>query len=132
MRISDWSSDVCSSDLPVTINLSRLLADSLLAFEELTEMKSIILESDIQDNVNVALHPALADILINNLISNSIRHNYPQGHIRVTLTGNGLLVSNTGDELKVDPPEDIFKRFKKSDQSTDSIGLGLAIVDRKS
>src|SRR3546814_13054429 len=83
-------------------------------------MKSIILESDIQDNVNVALHPALADILINNLISNSIRHNYPQGHIRVTLTGNGLLVSNTGDELKVAPPEDIFKRFKKSDQSTRS------------
>src|SRR3546814_17759166 len=38
---------------PGTINLSRLLADSLLAFEELTEMKSIILESDIQDNVNV-------------------------------------------------------------------------------
>src|SRR3546814_1000474 len=56
---------------PGTINLSRLLAYSLLAFEELTEMKSIILESDIQDNVNVALHPALADILINNLISNS-------------------------------------------------------------
>src|SRR3546814_9203848 len=28
MRISDWSSDVCSSDLPVQLHLDRLLAEA--------------------------------------------------------------------------------------------------------
>jgi K+-sensing histidine kinase KdpD len=38
-----------------------------------------------------------------------------------------LVVSNTGAAPQV-PPEQLFQRFKKGMQSSESIGLGLAIV----
>src|SRR3546814_6897589 len=38
MRISDWSSDVCSSDLPVLQHGQRLLRQSLAILEYLDEM----------------------------------------------------------------------------------------------
>ncbi|HYH56957.1 MAG TPA: HAMP domain-containing sensor histidine kinase [Anseongella sp.] len=114
-------------ETPGTINFSRLLTDSLFAFEELIEMKSITLEQEVAENVQVAIHPVLADILLSNLLSNAIRHNKRRGRIRIWLTEKELTVSNTGDPLDVAPSE-MFKRFKKSNQSTDSVGLGLAIV----
>lgn len=114
-------------ETPGTINFSQLLTDSLFAFEELVEMKSITLEQEIAENVQVAIHPVLADILLSNLLSNAIRHNKKKGRIRISLMQQGLTISNTGDPLEVAPSE-MFKRFKKSNQSNDSVGLGLAIV----
>ncbi|TCS87780.1 signal transduction histidine kinase [Anseongella ginsenosidimutans] len=114
-------------ETPGKIDFSRILSDNLLAFEELIEMKSITLKQDIAENVELSIHPVLADILLSNLMSNAIRHNYMEGRITVTLTKKELIVENTGDPLKVAPAE-IFKRFKKSTQADDSVGLGLAIV----
>ena len=37
------------------------------------------------------------------------------------------MISNTGDKPSI-PPEKLFERFRKSNQSADSQGLGLAIV----
>lgn len=110
------------------IDFSALVQNSIASFRELIEMKSIKLTSEIENDVYVNLNPVLADILFTNLISNAIRHNYvSDGTINVSLTSSGLIVSNTGETLKV-PPVELFKRFKKAKQSSDSTGLGLAIV----
>jgi len=112
---------------PENINLSKLVTDSLFAFQELIEMKSLRLDQEIEDNVEVNMHPILSDILLNNLLSNAIRHNNENGLIEVKLSGKVLRISNTGDPLEVEGKE-MFKRFIKHNQSSDSIGLGLAIV----
>jgi two-component system sensor histidine kinase QseC len=65
--------------------------------------------------------------LVTNLISNAIRYNIENGEIDVTLTSNSLTVKNTGLPPEIEP-ELLFRRFKKSNQSADSIGLGLSIV----
>lgn len=114
-------------EAPDTIDLSRLLKGSLLAFEELIEMKAITLRQEIEDDVKLSIHPVLADILLSNMMSNAIRHNYQEGSIAVKLTRHELLICNTGEPLKI-PASEIFKRFKKNIQSADSVGLGLAIV----
>lgn len=114
-------------ETPGPIDFSRIVTDNLTAFEELIEMKSITLDRDISEDVKISIHPVLADILLSNLMSNAIRHNYKQGHITVKLTEKGLVVSNTGAPLEVAPAE-LFKRFKKGKQSNNSVGLGLAIV----
>jgi K+-sensing histidine kinase KdpD len=49
------------------------------------------------------------------------------GRINVSLREKELVLSNTGHESKGDPSE-MFSRFRKSDQSADSIGLGMAII----
>lgn len=109
------------------INLSQQLNDSIFAFQELFEMKSLNVDTSIADDVHINMHPLLSNILVNNLFSNAIRHNLESGRIHLELTPQSLKISNTGAELEV-VPGDLFKRFKKNDASSDSIGLGLSIV----
>jgi len=109
------------------IDFSQILNDSLYAFQELIEMKSLKLEKDIADNVKVRIHPLLINILLNNLIGNAIRHNIKDGIIHVKLTPALLEISNSGDPLTF-PSDKMFNRFIKNNQSNESVGLGLAIV----
>lgn len=110
------------------MDFSKLVENSIASFRELIDMKSIGLTTHIDPDVYVNLNPVLADILFTNLISNAIRHNYVSGgSIDISLSSSGLIVRNTGDPLKLLPNE-LFKRFKKSKQSSESTGLGLAIV----
>jgi signal transduction histidine kinase len=110
-----------------SIDISAILQQNLCVFQELFEMKGIFLEKKLEANVAVRLNADLAAILINNLLSNAIRHNYQDGKVAVILTSEKLLIQNTGDP-PVLPTEQLFQRFKKNNQSAVSIGLGLAIV----
>jgi signal transduction histidine kinase len=107
--------------------LSELTQETLDSFEELIQMKSLTLHCHIEDNVYIHLHSALADLLLTNLVSNSIRHNIPGGAIQVLLSKSGLVIANSGLPPQV-PVMELFERFKKGDPASDSIGIGLAIV----
>ena len=114
--------------------ISRTTREILASFEELIQMKSLRLQTDIEENVYLPLHPSLADLLLSNLISNAIRHNSPpvgegagEGMIRVVLSREGMVIANTGQEPRV-PTAELFERFKKGNPGSDSIGIGLAIV----
>ena len=113
------------------VNFSRLLREALESFQELMQMKALHLTADIEDNIYIPLHAALADLLLTNLISNAIRHNYVAregtGIIFVRLHREGLVIANTGREPQV-PTAELFERFKKGNSGSDSIGIGLAIV----
>lgn len=109
------------------INFSKLVKESLFAFQELIEMQSLQVEQSITEDVQVNIHPVLSHILLNNLLGNAIRHNVKNGLIQVQLTAEAFEIANTGEPLEVLPSE-MFKRFRKGNQSSESIGLGLAIV----
>lgn len=109
------------------VNFSAHTKSILNDLSELIDMKSISLTPEIHENVNVVIHPSLADILIMNLFSNAIRHNVQGGHIRIALSSRELRVENTGRPPSI-PPEQAFDRFSKAGHNDDSIGLGLAIV----
>ena len=111
-----------------SILFCKATKESLSSFEELMDMKSIELRKNIDRPISVKFHPALADILLNNLISNAIRHNIQEnGIIELTLTEKSLIIKNTGTEPNA-PTEQLFQRFKKGNQCDNSIGIGLAIV----
>jgi two-component system OmpR family sensor kinase len=109
------------------ICFSDLTKETLSSFDELIQMKSLDLQTHIEENIYLPIHTALADLLLTNLVSNAIRHNIPQGMIRVDLSKAGLLISNTGRAPEV-PTGELFERFKKGNPGSDSIGIGLAIV----
>lgn len=109
------------------VDVSTLTLDALNTFSELMELKNITLKTKIEADVYIRLHTVLANILLNNLISNAIRHNYHNGSICVNLTPHTLTIRNTGNPPQI-PTQQLFERFKKSNQSQDSVGLGLAIV----
>lgn len=105
----------------------RTAKETLSAFEELIEMKSLRLNKDIHKDVPLKFHPALAEILLNNLLSNAIRHNIKDGIIELTLTNKSFIIKNTGNPPSV-PTDQLFQRFKKGNQCDNSIGIGLSIV----
>jgi two-component system OmpR family sensor kinase len=129
-----------------SVCISQLTRETLNSFEELIQLKSLTLQTTIVEKVYVPLNPALADLLLTNLIGNAIRHNVapgegvgmgpgegmapadpPHGLIMVDLSREGLVIANTGREPRV-PTAELFERFKKGNSGSDSIGIGLAIV----
>ena len=114
------------------VRISHLVRETLAAFGELIELKSLVLQAHIEKGIYVPIHASLADLLLTNLVSNAIRHNAPprgggKGFIGVQLTKEGLVIVNTGVEPRV-PTQELFERFKKGNSGSDSIGIGLAIV----
>ncbi len=73
------------------------------------------------------MHEALAEILINNLLFNAIKHNSKGETTRINISGNGFEICNTGKEEPLSGNE-IFNRFVKKESH--GLGLGLAIVQR--
>lgn len=111
------------------INFSELISEGIQTFSEFIEFNNLTLETLITDNVIVNIHPALADILWTNLLQNAIKHNVNNGFISIKLIPDALIISNSGNPTNT-PTSQFFKRFRKADQNSTSIGLGLAIVDR--
>lgn len=111
------------------VNLTKLIKTSTESFEEFIELNGLQVELDLEEEVTVQIHPVLADILWTNLFQNAIKHNVEGGSIKIALSNDTLSISNTGEALNL-PTDELFKRFKKADSSSDSIGLGLSIVKR--
>ena len=109
------------------VNLQKTVEKNLEHFEEIIQMKKIRIKNNFIAPACPRMNPVLSEILVSNLISNSIRHNIEEGEIRITMDTNSLEISNTGHQLTM-PPEELFRRFRKSERTPDSIGLGLAIV----
>jgi signal transduction histidine kinase len=112
-----------------TVNISTIIKDGIDAFQELLSLNNLKLATDISDSVILKIHPSLAEILWSNLFRNAVNHNIQNGEINIKLNSDYLEISNTGKELNTEPSV-LFERFKKGEQNSDSIGLGLSIVKR--
>ncbi|PWS29567.1 two-component sensor histidine kinase [Pedobacter yonginense] len=106
-------------------NLKLLIEEKATYFQELITERNITLETKLED-VSISTSRQLLDILINNLFSNVIRHNYDGGKIEISLDVDKLVFANTGHNKALDP-EKIFDRFYK-DNTSEGTGLGLSIL----
>jgi signal transduction histidine kinase len=108
-------------------DLCKLINHQLDFIEELIKLKRIQVTTDLLKPVIVRINPYLAEILVNNLISNALKHNYEGGKIIITSTGRQITFSNSGKPLTI-APEKLFQRFVKQHTGSESTGLGLAIA----
>ena len=111
------------------IDFSAIVSSNSRNFEELAYIKGLPLTQAIEKDIAVKIDPALADILVTNLLKNTIRHNVKGGWISVQLDHKQLIVSNTGVSPKV-PTHELLERFQKSQKVNGSLGLGLSIVKK--
>jgi len=111
------------------IDLSLLLKEQLNNLNELIDLKLLRVKTEIKKEVIVQMNPFIAETLISNLVMNSVKHNIYSGKIIVTLNSNELVIQNNGNSPTVSTNE-LFKRFKKNSQTSDSPGLGLSIVKK--
>jgi signal transduction histidine kinase len=106
------------------LDLKALIEEQLVQFEEIFQDKELKLTYSL-DNKEIAATRYLMEILLSNLLSNAIRHNYNGGEVNINLTAGRLVISNTGGDKPL-PDDKIFTRFHKSSSSEGS-GLGLTI-----
>jgi len=114
-------------DTTEKVKFCRIAKDVLAAYDDWITLKNITVTSSFDSNITLHIHTTLAEMLVTNLLSNAIRHNRESGSMSIELTARKLCITNTGEAPEI-PTEELFQRFKKSNQSADSIGLGLAIV----
>jgi signal transduction histidine kinase len=107
------------------VDLTRLLDNKLKQFEELIKARNIHLKYE-REQVFININEELIEILLNNLISNTIKHNYNEGYIYCKLTSQKLLICNSGFALSFEK-NNVFNRFQKGN-SSDGTGLGLAVA----
>jgi len=105
------------------VDIKDVLEECLYQHEEMIHQLNIKLVTDLRDKHLQANKP-LVEILLNNLLSNAIRHNHQDGELSVYLDSEKLTISNTGKGHF--DFQQVLKRFHKSDGS-EGIGLGLTL-----
>lgn len=108
------------------VSFNKITRQLVTDLEDLAYYKNVTVELHEQAELQAELDPALATIIVTNLVKNGIVHNSENGAVSITILENSLIVSNTGArELDKDS---IFERFNKTDQNINGSGLGLSIV----
>ena len=111
------------------VNPAIMINHQLESLEDLILSKKIKITRRFDDDVIIQMNPYLAEIMLVNLIKNAVRHNIKGGDLIIDLSEHMLEIANSGPPLQMDP-ELLFKRFHKSSSSPESLGLGLAIVQK--
>lgn len=111
------------------INLSKEIMNVISNYSDFIDSKKISLKTSLVPKKIIVVNNSLLNILLNNLISNSVRHNIEGGQIEIELKEKKLIIKNTGVPL-TESSESMFKKFQKGNKNYDSTGLGLAIVKK--
>jgi len=108
------------------IALGLLIQQCLDQLKEHFEHKNLALTSLLQPDTVVKGNKTLIELMVSNLLINTIRHTSPGGIIQLRLTENELCVANSGNQPL--NPDTLFRRFSKQVDDSSGSGLGLAIV----
>ncbi len=112
-----------------TIILNEYINRHLDFFTEQAKAKNLSIRTEFKNTLSVKGNVALAEVLLNNLFLNAIRHNVKNGKIDIIIENNSIQFSNTGQETSL-VLENIYNRFSKANPSSQGNGLGLAIVKK--
>jgi signal transduction histidine kinase len=108
----------------VNVDFDIVLSQALSLFDEVIALRAISLSVKLLPCRQV-IDAGLADILVNNLIKNAVKHNVANGFINVELTEKHLVIANSGQPYSGDPAQ-LMERFAKGKDG--NLGIGLAIV----
>ena len=109
------------------MDITESIKDSLSFFSEQAEINNIKIEISTLENIRVQANKTLFESLINNLITNAIKHNVPGGTISISIDTNCLSITNTGIDKELNT-DILFRRFGRMNEKVKGSGLGLAIV----
>ncbi len=107
---------------PDRIFISDIISEKCREFDELLRGMDFRVDMQLQP-LEVTMDKELADILINNLFINAVRHSKPGASLILQTNNHELIIANSG-QVSLDKSK-IFARFYKAVNSSGS-GLGLA------
>ncbi|QOG11474.1 sensor histidine kinase [Arcobacter sp. FWKO B] len=109
-------------------NLYEEIVQAKTKFDELIATMNITVTIDVDTNIFIHTDKKGFDTIINNLISNAIKYNKPNGYIKIYLKNKTLYIEDSG--IGIDPKNLflVFDSFYQENQATKGFGLGLSIV----
>ena len=110
------------------VSVDEILDELLSDLTDIYEHKQVrLIRKREEQPFIIRCNHSLAQILVSNLVKNSLLHNREGGELQVLTTPTSLIIKNTGD-VPLDG-EKLFRRFYHGmDGKKDSTGLGLAIA----
>ena len=110
------------------VSVDEILDELLPDLMDIYEHKQVrLIRKREEQHFIIRCNHSLAQILVSNLVKNSLLHNREEGELQVLTTPTSLVIKNTGD-VPLDG-EKLFRRFYHGmDGKKDSTGLGLAIA----
>jgi signal transduction histidine kinase len=108
------------------VELMNVVSETLNLLGDYIAAKQIEVRNTITQGQALTCNKTLLEILISNLLINSIVHNSEKGILKLSYAENTLTVSNTGTAGLT--KENLFNRFAISNPNKTNSGLGLAIV----
>lgn len=107
------------------VSVNEVLKKSIDELRDLAEHKGLLFSYKEEVFLIVNTDPALAEILINNLLRNAVFHT-KNGLVEASITDHQMIVQNPGAQpLNKDV---LFSRFQRQGGKTEGTGLGLSIV----
>lgn len=91
--------------------------------------KQLAFENTVPAQATLTLNRQALDIVLTNLLRNAVMYT-ERGHIRVSLAGGCLAVSDSGIGIPAAQLPHIFGRFHRGGTHGEGFGIGLAIVKR--
>src|SRR5690554_7355060 len=79
------------------VSINELSKSFISNYEDLIDFKEIEIKLEENADLKVKINVALAEILISNLIKNSIFHNVENGDINIKITKEEFMICNTGN-----------------------------------
>ena len=107
-----------------SINIAEVLKENLQLLIDLLGERKI--ETEFRSVSFIEGNAMLVEIMITNLLMNAWRHTDADAEIFVLISGDELIVANTGDR-PLDSAK-LFRRFSTASTHTPGSGLGLSIV----
>lgn len=106
------------------VDFQLILTAVIEKYKEAFELRKIQLSIN-TSNCNLIIDQGLAEIFVNNLIKNALKHNIPDGFVNIKLTSSQLTIENSGHTYTGNSQQ-LFERFKIGRKG--NYGIGLSIV----
>lgn len=121
-----------------TVNLSELIANSVLPFEPVFYEQHLELTEQIENNLFVKGDPSKLRQVIEILLDNAQKYADPHTVVPITFQRISrkhclVTITNTGETISKEDQKNIFKRFYRIDKArgmNHSYGLGLSIAEQ--
>ncbi|QFR50334.1 HAMP domain-containing histidine kinase [Sulfurimonas lithotrophica] len=110
------------------VMFDNIVKESAEYFNELIEKKNIVLTLDTKP-CSITIAPTKAKMLINNLLSNSIKYSHPNSNIKIYLDETKLIVEDEGIGIEDKKLKTIFKRFTRANSYAGGFGVGMSIIE---
>jgi len=112
-----------------SISVRDMLNKLMQQYEFQIKQKAISCRFMDNEDIQLDANRTVVEILLGNLLSNAIRHNYYEGKVQIRMNPGELVIQNTGRPFPLNTQK-LFQRFQKESRDSSSLGLGLEIVQK--